>query len=313
MKRNHMKTISLYLFIALSPFFSFAQVFQCGDGWSTHMEVNASSGLKLRAEPNLESKTLAIIPVESTIAVCYPSDFWTTIDGIKGRWVMAEYKEERGYVFDGYLKGVSTQPPFWADCVADFVNDWDATNFSKKFGYLGLYKASKRGMYEIKEIEFEAREGEKFYKGSKDQEVPIWLFFRTTLPMAGELKGNMIDRQLHFGEQIHFGDATIYAFGKLERKENQLNYFLQYAPYELRVRSKKGEKILDQLLIKTEHFPDLGYVMIRFTGDLDRDGIDDIIFTHSMEGKGWDHVLASSRFAAPDQLYRTFHIGGGSD
>lgn len=308
-----MKTISLYLFIALSPFFSFAQVFQCGDGWSTHMEVNATSGLKLRAEPNLDSKTLAIIPHESVIAICYPAEINANIDGIQGHWVLAEYKEQRGYVFDGYLEGVATEPLFAADCVAEFVNSWDETYFSKNEEYLGLFKNEGRDNFEIRPVKFEEEHKEELYKGSKNQEIPIWLFSHIALPMAGQLKGKIIDRQLNFGEQIRFGDATVYAFGKLAKQENQLNYFLQYAPYELRLRSKKGEKILDQLLIKTNHYPDLGYVMIRFIGDLDRDGIDDIIFTHSMEGKGWDHVFASSRYAAPHQLYRTFHIGGGSD
>ena len=277
------------------------------------MEVNASSGLKLRAEPNLDSKTLAIIPVESVIPICYPAEINANIDGIQGNWVLAEYKDLRGYVFDGYLEGVATEPPFWADCVAEFVNNWDESFFRKDLNYLGLFKGKGRYEYEIRAIEFKEEYNDKLYKGSSDQEVPVWTFSRASLPLAGKLKGQEINTRFRLGEKLYLKDAILYASGTVVPNEKHPDVPLWYDPYELRVRGQKGSEVLDQSILSSKHSPNLGGVSIRFIGDLDRDGIDDFIFTYSENWKGWDHVFASSRFAAPDQLYRTFHIGGGSD
>ena len=312
-KRNHMKPISIYLFIALSPFLCFSQLFPCEESWSTHMKVKASSGLKLRAEPNLESKTLAIIPAESVIPICYTAEINANIDGIQGHWVLTEYKDQKGYVFDGYLEDETTESPFWADCVAEFVNTWEETFFSKAQEYLGLFKKEGKENYEVRPIEFELKYNDKLYKGSKDQEVPIWLFFNAKLPIAGELKGIAMDKHLHLGEKIYMKDAILYASGAVIANEKHPNVPLWYKPYELRARGQKGDKLMDQLIISSRHSPNLGGITLRFIGDLDRDGMDDIIFTYSENWKGWDHIFASSRYAAPDQLYRTFLIGGGSD
>ena len=147
---------------------------------------------------------------------------------------------------------------------------------------------------------------------SPDQEIPIWLLFRNTLSIEGKLKGKVLNKQLHLDERIQLDHAAIFADGGLTIYDRE-TYNTQFTPYELRAISKNKDKYINQLLISSEHYSKLGYVMVRFIGDLDRDGIDDLILTYSMEGKAWDHVLASSRYAAPDQLYRTFHIGGGSD
>jgi hypothetical protein len=62
-----------------------------------------AAGLKFREKPDLNSKTIQIIPQGKIITVIETKKEKQTITGVEGRWAKARYRWEEGWVFDGFL------------------------------------------------------------------------------------------------------------------------------------------------------------------------------------------------------------------
>ena len=71
------------------------------------LNVFASSGLKLRALPNLSSEVLDIVRFGDRVTVLNSFDFCEDkadrIEWIDGHWIFVEFEGLAGYLFDGYL------------------------------------------------------------------------------------------------------------------------------------------------------------------------------------------------------------------
>ena len=71
------------------------------------LNVFASSGLKLRAFPNLNSEVLDIVRYGDQVEVIntfnFSEDKADRIEWMDGHWIMVEYDGIAGYLFDGYL------------------------------------------------------------------------------------------------------------------------------------------------------------------------------------------------------------------
>ncbi len=71
------------------------------------LNVFATSGLKLRAFPNLQSEVMDIVPFGDQVTVLNTFEFSDEksdrIDWIDGHWILVEYDGMAGYLFDGYL------------------------------------------------------------------------------------------------------------------------------------------------------------------------------------------------------------------
>jgi len=65
--------------------------------------VYAHSGLKLRAQPNLSSKILKVIPYGDKVSVQKLLDDSLRIEWMSGSWVEVMHEGEVGYVFDGFI------------------------------------------------------------------------------------------------------------------------------------------------------------------------------------------------------------------
>jgi hypothetical protein len=65
--------------------------------------VTANS-LKFRDQPDLNSKTLQIIPQGKIVSVIETKKEKQIIAGVEGRWAKVRYRWEEGWVFDGFLK-----------------------------------------------------------------------------------------------------------------------------------------------------------------------------------------------------------------
>ena len=78
----------------------------------SRLNVFASSGLKLRAFPNLQSEVLDIVRYGDRVEVintfAFSNEKADRIDWIDGHWILVEYDGIAGYLFDGYL----SQLPF---------------------------------------------------------------------------------------------------------------------------------------------------------------------------------------------------------
>lgn len=66
--------------------------------------VFAKSGLSLRAEASINSERLQVVPFRSKVSVHEVHyDKSVVIEGVSGYWVEVNYKDERGFMFSGYL------------------------------------------------------------------------------------------------------------------------------------------------------------------------------------------------------------------
>lgn len=65
--------------------------------------VKSSGGLKMRENPDLQSKTLTVIPDGAAVDFKEDSGAEITVDGIKGRFLKVDYNEQYGYAFSGFM------------------------------------------------------------------------------------------------------------------------------------------------------------------------------------------------------------------
>ena len=75
----------------------------------TLMNVVAPSGLKMRAQPTMDSEVLYVIPTRSAVVMMNTEMIPPVQDEVgymKGSWVYVGYEGEEGYVFDGFLSSL---------------------------------------------------------------------------------------------------------------------------------------------------------------------------------------------------------------
>lgn len=70
----------------------------------------APSGLNMRAEPKIGSPVVTTVPYDSLLLACQNTSGQLTVENIKGYWRHVDYKGKTGYMFDGFLEIISTQP-----------------------------------------------------------------------------------------------------------------------------------------------------------------------------------------------------------
>ncbi len=65
--------------------------------------VNAQSGLRLRENPDIESKIILIIPFSGQVVVIEEKKEIVNFENINGKWTKVKYKNIEGWVFGGFL------------------------------------------------------------------------------------------------------------------------------------------------------------------------------------------------------------------
>ena len=65
--------------------------------------VTAFSGLKMRLAPNMESRTIKIIPFAEKVLVEERDSTSQMVEWLEGSWVKVKYEGREGYVFDAFL------------------------------------------------------------------------------------------------------------------------------------------------------------------------------------------------------------------
>jgi hypothetical protein len=98
-----------YVVIILAVLFTFECIAEQIPPYTegTKLNVFASSGLKLRAFPNLQSEVIDIVRYGDRVEVlntfAFTDEKADRIDWIDGHWILVEYDGIAGYLFDGYL------------------------------------------------------------------------------------------------------------------------------------------------------------------------------------------------------------------
>lgn len=70
-------------------------------------QINTESGMKMRASPTVNSAVVIYVPAKSIILVCEELSTPATIENINGHWRRVKFKENYGYMFDGFLAPAS--------------------------------------------------------------------------------------------------------------------------------------------------------------------------------------------------------------
>ncbi len=65
--------------------------------------VVSPDGSRLRAEPSIESETVAVIPYGARLSMTEHGDGTEEIGGVEGTWIKTEYEGDEGWIFTGYL------------------------------------------------------------------------------------------------------------------------------------------------------------------------------------------------------------------
>jgi hypothetical protein len=123
----------------------------CGD------VVIAFSGLKLRAKPQFDSKTIAVIPLGEKIK--YTCGSWEVAhrkmvydtDSVAGYWYHVFWKGKQGFAFSGYLgRGIlKMNKPFYL-LSENSAWCWDDAYISPDFYYYGVYANADSTSFEVK-------------------------------------------------------------------------------------------------------------------------------------------------------------------
>jgi len=104
-----MKKIALLLFILfISNHIAKAQAL-CEP--TLPYKIMSNNGLKLREGPGVTYKVMVFIPAQSNLLVCVEKSFEAEFEGIKGNWRRVKYKDQYGYLFDGFITAVNENSP----------------------------------------------------------------------------------------------------------------------------------------------------------------------------------------------------------
>jgi hypothetical protein len=94
--------------------------------------VLATAGLRMRAEPSLESKELEVIKYGEKVQInSADASKPMTINGVRGRMFKTFYKETEGYTFEGYLSSIPV--PEKGQNPADYASQLKQKGYGAKY------------------------------------------------------------------------------------------------------------------------------------------------------------------------------------
>lgn len=108
---------------------TFADILREGSPLRSHLlsdlsAVTISAGLKMRKQPDPKSEQVGIIPYGKKIKVLQRTRTSFSSDGISGNWVLAEYNQVKGYIFDGYLSRLPAPEREYANDLGEYLDPY---------------------------------------------------------------------------------------------------------------------------------------------------------------------------------------------
>ncbi len=298
-------------------------------------QISAKSGLRMRAGPSIDSKVVTSIPYGEFVEVGYPSKNHQVIEENKGGWRPAKWKQYTGYLFDGFMEKVSTPD------IEGFIpglgvgSGWGRPLLMEPRGaWWGLYLAddpspdfNNRPGVPMQTYEFKLLSegidttvnGKGYSWINRDfKERPLLVFAGLQPPEGLETRGAAMQKMLFPGEVMRIDNWILFAEGTPVRHQREEGYaFDSIEGYRLSVRGKTSGGWSDQQFFNTQVYswePGSyeGNFHLHFVGDLDNDGIKDILFSFGPVYKGWDYILFLSKSARKGEFYRPVVIGQAS-
>lgn len=136
-------------------------------------QIDTPDGLRMRNSPGLSGSHVATIPGGDLVFAIRSEGEDLTIDGRTDRWTYVEWRNNRGWVFGGYLRSVSDRPPysvwFGAPYHSEYYNSSEPGDFGKED--LSFDKGNKavyvRSENYYQGFEVFSHEGYFYYEGSR--------------------------------------------------------------------------------------------------------------------------------------------------
>lgn len=296
-----------------------AQQYTCSATAGVSYLVTATSGLSMRAEPDLRSVKIKAVPFGKEVVVCPEYDGPAEqVEGKKGKWLRTFYRGEEGYMFSGFMEA---QPEVKVVLPESWIDDGEDQE------YFGLYvkeegDAFTPTKYEVRPanmiVDTVQIEGESPYTYKRIDEADESPFLFTGVDAeAGQVKGKSLDYKFLFpGESvsISLGNAIFHVYAKgrvLENKTGEeINPISMIKNYELHVRRSghDGERS-DKTIFKMDvpsWFIDgyQGGVFIHWIGDIDNDGELDVFMSKANDADCMDTMFFLSSKAERGHYFK---------
>lgn len=293
-------------------------------------KVISTTGLSMRAKPNMKARRLMAVPHNTIVEVLETSDMEAIFDtlpdlpaegeGLRGQrrggfWAKVRYKGRVGYMFDIYLAALPGGPydpkphPGMNDDFLLLRPEVGCRNnffYQPGWHYYGLYHDPATGYYSLaatKVSQFIQRQDIEWYhyRGANMNQLKFIIGSRTPLS-RGLLKGgrSLAEFQTYLRADLRSGTAQDSAFRahgfSIVPSTDQSE-----KGYRIRIKRNGKSQTLNAPPFET-HIT----VVVHFMGDIDRDGQTDYILTFGE--KSAETVLFLSSQARKGQLVRPVAI-----
>lgn len=273
--------------------------------------IIAFSGLKLRAKPSFDAKTLAVIPFGSQVTrtehgfdlrPAYDAEWPMTPDSIRGYWQEITWNGKTGYAFSAYIGKAIYRMDREAYLLFPLEeNCWNDCFASTSYHYYGVFTNRDSSNWSLKEIKPSFINNDVFFEGtvvrSATTHPPAFIVVTQKTLKEGSIPSAKKETT------IYDRNASITA-----KKKQPMPYSRFYFSI---AKSKAADGIETDALILED--PTTGKkqtlvnnlfvskVQIAWTGDIDNDGVMDFMLWYSSdESSGYQ--LFISGLAQPKQL-----------
>lgn len=326
-KKHNVSPILIIFFNFILIIISSGQEQWC-QGFYIYSIVTPKTGVNLRAEANLESRILLKIPFNEKVESCpfiYSDTF--EIDGFKGVWISCRFHGKTGYVFSSFLEiskcWIASEPIIYFPVDHD-VRFMDQGAIITCDAYYGIFQDRMQSdFFEIKQIDFAdtVRDHTLFYHGRLKEDVdPIFILTGFKLSEK-RIRGKALEKMFYPGEkQITYIDGENNHYGFFAKgkpmESNNRDIFKAIENYEVWITMYKHDSLIQKQLIWNASLRSSSYysyrdqALIKWMGDLNNDGVPEVIIKISTNHIGWEYFILLSDPLS--NIYKIIKAGGGA-
>lgn len=270
--------------------------------------VISKLGTELKAEPNVQSKTLAKLKYWNKIDVYYQYyfNYTDTIERTFGNWQKAIINGTEGYIFDGFI--VET------DSITELKKDFRIMhegylcaypNFDSNIYWYGIYPTKKGDSLIQVEITISKRniDNNESMQGSEiivSTNMPDTMASKCLIGSKIPLKEKIFKFNSEFTPKFLYPGERDDIFGKKSLEINAIGNVIDFQDcpvienYKLRLIDKYGTHIIQDITKELKYRGECNFVYLQWYGDIDGDEKSDLIFSASTTSVYHVELLLSS-------------------
>ena len=157
------KIFLLFLTLLCFDFHASSQEFQNGSRW-----ISASSGLRMRDQPNLNGKKLDVIPYGERVNWVAENEETVFLAGTSGKWTKVKWEGKDGWVYGGFL---SSMHPEKATLNTDVLSTFYSDKWGEKLSLIRVeldgrgFTLRKDGSINLGDYEYDVTTVHRYEKG----------------------------------------------------------------------------------------------------------------------------------------------------